>query len=313
MTKWWPRLDNNAGPLEKGPKTRRLGQHRRRTKWTLSVLARLSGETLAKWGTRAASFHGRQGLCLRFDPSLNLYFVQDSEVHAFSHPKRLWTLFDGQLTRGKTLAYQYLLDQIEFKDGDHVIDVGANTGDLALSFRAMRRKVHIEAFEPSPGEFAALKQNLAACSAVLSYNAHQVALWNEASDGLTFYLKPRKADSSILPIHGATAEIKVPGKRLDDIIPTNKVRYRLLKLEAEGAEPEILEGAEALLPQIDYITADVGFERGTDSLSTLPEVTNFLTSRGFKIIGFEGGRCVLLFKNCNIPCSGTLNERGSLS
>lgn len=312
MMNWWPNLNNKVGKLEQGPKTRRLGHRRRRAKWTLSVLSRLSGEALAKWATRAASVYRGQGLTVRFDSASNLYFVHDSEVHAFSHPKRLWTLFDGQLTRGKTLAYQYLLDQIEFKDGDHIIDVGANTGDLALSFRAMERKVHIEAFEPSPGEYAALKQNLAACSAVLSHNAYQVALWNEASDGLTFYLKPRKADSSVLPINGATGKIIVPGKRLDDIIsPAKNVRYRLLKLEAEGAEPEILEGAEALLPQIDYIAADVGFERGTDALSTLPEVTNFLTSRGFKIIGFEGGRCVVLFKNCRIKHERALNETGS--
>ena len=298
---WWPNLDNISGQLERGPNTRRLGLRRRRAKWTLSFLARLSGNYLAKYATRAAYFYGVQGLNVRFDPEQNLYFVQDSEIHAFSHPKRLWTLFNGQIARGKSLAYQYLLDQIDFQDGDHIIDVGANTGDLALSFRAIQRTVHIEAFEPSPGEFAALQHNLSECSAVTSHNAHQIALWNEPSPGLTFYLKPRKADNSLLPIKGATGQITVPGQRLDNILPSDKGRYRLLKLEAEGVEPEILQGAEKLLPKIDYIAADVGFERGTEALSTLPEVANFLTARGFKIIGFEGRRCVLLFENCNIP------------
>lgn len=297
MKCWWPNLDNERNPLERGPTTRRLGRRRRTAKKTLSILARLSGETLARWATRAAGWYGIRNVSVRFDRRLNLYLVYDEEIHAFSHPKRLWTLFSGHVVRGKSLAYQYLLDQIDFTDGDRIIDVGANSGDLALSFRAMQRKVHIEAFEPSPGDFTALQQNLANCSAVIGYNAHQVALWSENSDGLTFYLKPRKADSSILPIEGATGQIKVPGRRLDDILTSTSVHYRLLKLEAEGAEPEILQGAENILPFVDYISVDVGFERGKAALSTLPEVTNFLSARGFKIVGFEAGRYVLLFAN----------------
>jgi hypothetical protein len=57
---------------------------------------------------------------------------------------------------------------------------------------------------------------------------------------------------------------------------------------------------ERLLPQIDYIAVDVGFERGTKALSTLPEVANFLLTRGFEIVGFEGGRYVLLFENKSV-------------
>jgi hypothetical protein len=141
-----------------GPPTRRLRLPRRRARRTLKLLALLSGHTLAVWATRASGWLGRPGLKIIYNSDLNLYFAHETEVHAFAHPKRLWTLFNGQIARGKKMAYEYLLDQIDFQDGDRIIDVGANTGDLALAFRAMKRKVYIEAFEPSPGEFAACRR-----------------------------------------------------------------------------------------------------------------------------------------------------------
>ena len=68
---------------------------------------------------------------------------------------------------------------------------------------------------------------------------------------------------------------------MDDFI-TDKVK--LLKLEAEGAEPEILMGAENKLELIQYIAADLGFERGKKEESTYKQVTNFLLSRGFILV-----------------------------
>lgn len=297
MRLWRPDMTNSPGPLERGPRTRQLYKPKGRARRTLRFLKRFSGDRLAALGTRAAALHGRPGLSVRFDAEKNLYIAHEDENHAFAHPERLWTVFSGQLARGKKMAYEYLLDQIDFEDGDRIIDAGANTGDLALAFRVMGRKVRITAFEPSPGEFAALGYNLQNCSAVIEHSAHQMALWEDDAGELAFHLKAAKGDSSVLPIEDATDVVRVPGRRLDSVLADTDVTYRLLKLEAEGAEPEILRGAEGVLPRIDYIAADVGFERGLTSESTLPEVTNYLLQRGFEVVGFEAGRMVMLFRN----------------
>ncbi len=297
MREWRPEIISDEIGIERGPRTRQLGKSKRRAGKTLRFLRRFSGDRLATWATRAAARHGRPNLKVTYDQERDIYVVAEDELHAFAHPERLWTLFDGQIARGRKMAFEYLLDQIDFVDGDRIIDVGANTGDLALAFRAMGKKVHIEAFEPSPGEYVALQHNLENCSAVIGYRTHQLALWNESSEGLTFHLKPGHGDSSVLPIDGSTGEVRVPGKRLDEVLNSKEDQFRLLKLEAEGAEPEILQGAEGILDRIDYIAADVGFERGVDTQSTLPEVTNFLLERDFEIVGFEGNRFVILFKN----------------
>ena len=76
-------------------------------------------------------------------------------------------------------------------------------------------------------------------------------------------------------------------------------KIKLFKLEAEGAEPEILLGCEPILHNIEYISADVGFERGIKQKSTLPEVNNFLMKNGFELVKNGRSRIVCLYKNKN--------------
>ena len=77
-------------------------------------------------------------------------------------------------------------------------------------------------------------------------------------------------------------------------------RIKLVKLEAEGAEPEILMGAMSIIDRIDYIVADIGPERGVKSESTLIEVLDILQKNNFEATKFGYNRGILLFKNKNI-------------
>ena len=48
----------------------------------------------------------------------------------------------------------------------------------------------------------------------------------------------------------------------------------LLKVEAEGAEPEVLQGLKKNLSRVEFITVDCGFERGLNQKSTI-SVTSY--------------------------------------
>ncbi len=72
---------------------------------------------------------------------------------------------------------------------------------------------------------------------------------------------------------------------------------KLLKLEAEGAEPEILAGVEKRLPLIEYISADLGPERGVDQESTAAAAIDYLLARNFRLIDVYCDRVTCLFKN----------------
>ena len=89
-------------------------------------------------------------------------------------------------------------------------------------------------------------------------------------------------------------KIIVPSRRLENFIHKP---VKLLKLEAEGAEPEILYGIGDKLKLIEYISADVGFERGIKEESTLVPVTNYLLENNFELISLGIGRLSLLFRN----------------
>ena len=50
----------------------------------------------------------------------------------------------------------------------------------------------------------------------------------------------------------------------------------MFKLEAEGFEPEILEGSKQSINIVEYVALDGGEERGIAEAETLSKATNFL-------------------------------------
>ena len=90
------------------------------------------------------------------------------------------------------------------------------------------------------------------------------------------------------------SKVSVEAITLESIISS---KVKLLKLEAEGAEPEVLLGAGQKLKYIEFISADLGFERGSSKESTFIEVTNYLLQNNFALLEFSDARRCALFKN----------------
>ncbi|MBW7876005.1 MAG: FkbM family methyltransferase [Candidatus Cloacimonetes bacterium] len=198
---------------------------------------------------------------------------------------------DGIGERGLTLGNTYFLPQIQFADNDRVVDCGANVGDLFQYFVQNEIQIEYIGFEPSKLEYECLKSNVAPG---VTYN---MGLWN-SSDTLEFFSSSTGADSSLIQPPTYDEIVRVNVNRLDSLISG---KIKLLKIEAEGAEPEVLQGCENLLSEIEYISADLGFERGVRQESTLAPVINFLLSRNFELIDVSHVRVVALFRNKIIP------------
>ena len=194
----------------------------------------------------------------------------------------------GISNRGDYLGMTYLLSNIEFRNGDTVIDCGANVGDLHLYFWKSNIDIDYIGIEPSPVEFMHLKLN------VPLGTFFNLGLWDSNSE-IEFFVSSSKADSSFVQPSSFTEKITIPAKRLDSLIASTPIK--LLKLEAEGAEFEAIQGAENLLRNIEFITADLGEE--SNGKSTLPSVVNYLISKNFEVIDFGFHRTVVLFKNKN--------------
>ena len=193
----------------------------------------------------------------------------------------------GIKRRLDNLGESYFLDKINFKDGDIFLDCGANVGDLKLWFDFNSIQIDYRGFEPSPVEFQCLFEN------VHPSTAHNLALWNKDGE-IKFYISSQGADSSAIKPKSYDKTIVVKGARLDGYINT---QIKCLKLEAEGAEPEILQGLGKKIRLVEFITADLGYERGVLCESTLAPVTNFLIKNNFELIDVNHNRVSALYKN----------------
>lgn len=268
-------------------------------KWHLNIINRVYGLIILKFDKSFFCFLFNLSARLR---RLDVTFSYDNETGKyisgsdkykllFYHKKQANSAYGKGITaRAYEIAQAYFLDRLKFQNGDVIVDCGANVGDLKLYFREINCDVEYIGFEPSPLEYECLRQNVAPS---LTYNA---GLWHEDSS-LTFYVSSQGADSSFIEPPQYDEIKKIPTHRLDKIIDKP---IKLLKLEAEGAEPEVLQGCEKLLEKIQYISADLGFERGKQQESTLAPVINYLLDRNFELIEVGHSRIAALFVNKNI-------------
>lgn len=224
----------------------------------------------------------------------NTYKLVDSDNDSimFCRPSRIHYYKKGIKNRLCQISAEYFINKINIMEGDYVIDVGANIGEFSLSISEYTR--NIIAIEPDPVEYSVLEKNLE-----VGYKLNN-ALWNEQTK-LTFYQANNSGDSSLFRPPGSEGEVEVSCITLSNLFDRYSLKekgVKLVKLEAEGAEPEILEGLESdCYRYIQYFTVDVGPERGMNKENTLCEVFNFLISKGFKLKEFGFPRMVALFEN----------------
>ena len=211
-----------------------------------------------------------------------------SETRFASVNSRVLSYLNGFSKRANYISQTYMLSQISFRDGDLVIDCGANMGDLHYYLKTEHSGVKYIGFEPNPHDFICLQKNVG------DENCRNVGLWDK-SGFIPFYVNDAHASSSFIQPPEFTEIVKIPASTLSELFPNERIR--LLKLEAEGAEPEVLQGAASILNKIDYVSADVGPERGIEELETRDFVVTFLENSGFELIQeSKGHRKIVLLK-----------------
>lgn len=192
------------------------------------------------------------------------------------------------------LAGEYNLQMVPLNKGDCFIDCGANIGELGVWARQFG--VYYHAFEPEEIE--------AQCCDINNFSGgtqtNRKALWFKETE-LKFYSKPESADSSVIEIEEFSDVTTIEAITLSGYVKRHKIQsIRLLKLEAEGAEPEVLQGAIEVLPVIDYISADCGNERGKEKLPTFKETNKILEANGFELLHSNKARKSYLFRRIGV-------------
>jgi FkbM family methyltransferase len=189
-----------------------------------------------------------------------------------SHQRRLGYYSNGVLARVNNLASEYGVLELELLPDDQVVDVGAHSGEFGLWVE--RFGAHYLAMEPDPVAYGALQRNFP--------NGHNLNVAAGSEEGsLEFFLNTSTGDSSL--VNKAARSIRTAVRPLDSVVAEIFPRgiIAVLKVEAEGYEPEVLLGAEKTLARTRIVTVDAGEER--QGKSTAPECLNFLYQRGFEL------------------------------
>lgn len=212
---------------------------------------------------------------------------------AIGRPSRSILYKHGVTHRIEFLWSEYLAAYVPVNQGDIVLDVGANVGEFSRA--AVDRGAILFALEPDPVEFRSLRANLS------SHKVFNLALWNERKI-MSLYSKNSSGDSSLIEMEEYAEAIEVGALTLDEFHRNqmNSVPIKLLKLEAEGAEPEIISAGTKALSSTSYIVADVGPERGFDKETTLVPVLNALQALGFELLKVGYPRLTMLFRHKSV-------------
>ena len=115
---------------------------------------------------------------------------------------------------------------------------------------------------------------------------------SNSSGIVKFALKNQDADSRIVLEDSAKENlINVNATRLsEELQHLGMSEVGLVKVEAEGYEPEVLGGIDLDVVKVKYFAIDCGPERPPSNSSTLVECINYLLERGYKLVNYNPER-----------------------
>lgn len=184
---------------------------------------------------------------------------------------------------------------------DLVVDVGvaAGTPDLYEGIGS-KPLILIEAF---PEYYEYLRREYPTAKLIEECLSDKV-------EELTFYVRDKQSTSSLNQGSTFSKKLKIETKTLDMILDglVDSNENICLKLDTEGSELKILQGAKKTLNQSKYVISEATFYPSLKGANNYFELVDFMRSNGFKIYDFvnirktndEIDQLDIIFKNKNL-------------
>ncbi len=192
-----------------------------------------------------------------------------------------------------------------------VIDVGSYIGAFSFAIKIMQPEARVYAFEPLEENVKQFELNLKRFPNCLIF---PLALGDHSGE-VEFWRSEFPASSSVLPMDelhkiafpytANQSRQVVHMEKLDDHLPQLVLNGRvLLKLDVQGFEKRVLEGAVKTLKQVDYVLTEVSYQPLYQGQALFDEIYDFMRSHGFAYAGNFG---VLIS-----PLDGTILQSDAL-
>ncbi len=171
---------------------------------------------------------------------------------------------------------------------DTVLDVGANKGQFAVFARRQWPKAKIHCFEPLPRPRATLERLVTPPGEV-----HACALGTVDGEA-TLHVASRDDSSSLLPLGEAQRSfyrthevdaVTVTTRRLDTLFSGDDVEGALLKIDVQGFEYEVLQGAATLLRRLLAVYVECSFVELYQGQHLAQDVIELVRGKGFRLVG----------------------------
>lgn len=178
-----------------------------------------------------------------------------------------------------------------------VLDVGANLGQFASDLRCVGYRGRIVSCEPLSEEFSLLARRAkgdprwdtvhTAVGAVPGRAIMHVSQ-NSYSSSLR---QVTKAHLDAAPRSRVVGEVEVPLTTVDALVAEHSINGEttLLKIDTQGFESEVLEGATASLSQVAGVQLEMSFVSLYQGQRLMPQLHDVLSGRGFELFNLEPG------------------------
>ena len=204
-----------------------------------------------------------------------------------SYLKELGTKLLAKKQRGIVrLPSAHYLNQFEI---DCVLDVGANVGQYGSELRTMDYHGRIESFEPMSDAFS----KLSITSKIdAKWNVHNFALGNENTHA-DLNLSANGPSSSFLELSDNVKDTgvnldyvgseTVSVRQLDSVFPdvVGSANNIFLKIDTQGFERSVIEGAEKSLEKIRAVQMEVALVAHYEGEALIEEMLGMMRERGF--------------------------------
>jgi FkbM family methyltransferase len=169
-----------------------------------------------------------------------------------------------------------------------VVDVGANVGQTSRAIKERFPASTVHAFEPVRETYELLVHN---CRGFEGVTAHRIGLSDTAGSAWMAVGSNSQINHLVGPTRvtaSATVE-QVETNTLDAFCAERSIeRIDLLKVDAEGADLQVLQGAERMFrdKRVAFVFVEVGFDPADQGHVHVTRMLENLSSAGFQLYAF---------------------------